>query len=184
MTQEGSERDLVERAKKRDPEAISQIYALYVDKLYRYLYYKVGHPTEAEDLTETVFLRALEALPRFSWKNVPFSAWLFSIARNLVIDHYRSKDRRNEVSIDEIGHLFAEENDPHEAAEESLERTKIEEAISCLTKEQRQVVLLKFFVGLSNTEISALLRKSGGAIKSIQHRGLRNLRKKLESELE
>lgn len=182
MVEGGSERDLVEKAKRRDPEAISELYDLYVDKVYRYLYYKVGHPVEAEDLTETVFLRVLEALPRFSWKNVPFSAWVFSIAHNLVVDHYRSRARRTEVSFEEIEPLFADSDDPHQAAERSLQQVRIEEAISCLTKEQKEVVLLKFFVGLSNAEISALLRKSDGAVKSIQHRGLRSLRKKLESE--
>jgi RNA polymerase sigma-70 factor (ECF subfamily) len=182
MTERGSERDLVEKAKQRDPEATSELYDLYVDKVYRYLYYKVGHPVEAEDLTETVFLRVLEALPRFSWKNVPFSAWVFSIARNLVIDHYRRRARRTEVAFEEVGPLFADGGDPHEAAERSLLQQRLEEAISTLTTEQKEVVLLKFFVGLSNAEISALLRKSDGAIKSIQHRGLRSLRKKLESE--
>lgn len=182
MTERGSERDLVEKAKRRDPEAISELYDLYVDKVYRYLYYKVGHPVEAEDLTETVFLRVLEALPRFSWKNVPFSAWVFSIARNLVVDHYRSRARRTEVGLEEVGPLFADGGDPHEAAERRLLQQRIEEAISSLTAEQKEVVLLKFFGGLSNAEVSGLLRKSDGAIKSIQHRGLRSLRKKLESE--
>lgn len=179
---DGSERRLVEKAKRRDQEAIAEIYYLYVDKIYKHIFFKVGHKMEAEDLTEQVFLKAIEALPRFNWKNVPFSAWLLSIARNLIIDHYRSKSRRPEVDIDGVPTLEDTKKDPYEAASNILTRERIYQALKELTEDQRQVICLKFFSGLSNAEIAAILRRTEGAIKSIQHRGLKALKGLLQSE--
>ncbi len=179
---EDYERCLVEKAKRQDKEAIAQIYSLYVDKIFKYIFYKVGNKAEAEDLTEQVFIKAIEALPRFSWKNVPVSAWLFSIARNQVIDHYRSKGREVEIDIEKASLLEDIAGDPYASALTALTREKIFKALRSLTEDQQQVICLKFFSGLSNTEIASLLSKTEGAIKSIQHRGLRALRKLLGIE--
>jgi RNA polymerase sigma-70 factor (ECF subfamily) len=95
------EEELVRRAQKRDPEAFNQLYEEHFDRIYRYLVLKIGDRTEAEDLTQQVFLKALESIASYSWRGVPFSAWLFRIAHNQVVDYFRKMSKRKAIPLDE-----------------------------------------------------------------------------------
>ena len=102
--------DLVDRASKGSGEAFGQLYQMYVDRIYNYIYYKTGHSVDAEDLTEQVFIKAWEAIRRFRFEGKPFAAWLFKVARNVVIDHYRT--RKNNSDLSEVMSAIAKEGDP------------------------------------------------------------------------
>lgn len=169
-------RELVERAKNRDVEAFGSLYDFYVSGIYRYTYYRVGSKEDAEDLTEEVFLKALEAIGRFTWREVPFSAWLYRIARNTVVDHFRRKTRRVQVVLEE-GVMAPETTEPVALVAAKLSQEEVQRAISRLTDDQQQVVILKFFVGLSNSEVANFIGKTEGAVKALQHRALESLSK-------
>jgi len=166
---------LVERAKKSDPLALGKLYDLYIDKIYRYILYRVGNPTEAEDLAEQVFVKMLEAIAGYEPRGAPFGAWLFRIAHNLVVDHFRARAKRQEGEIDEGVVSIADSVNTLDPVEAILEHQHLRTAIALLTEEQQQVILLKFFGERSNAEIAQILNKTEGAIKSIQHRALRSL---------
>lgn len=172
-------RELVERAKNRDVEAFGSLYDFYVSGIYRYTYYRVGSKEDAEDLTEEVFLKALEAIGRFTWREVPFSAWLYRIARNTVVDHFRRETRRVQVVLEE-GVMTPETTEPVTLVAAKLSQEEVQRAISRLTDDQQQVVILKFFVGLSNSDIANFIGKTEGAVKALQHRALESLSKILK----
>lgn len=180
-------KDLVERAKRYDTEAFGELYDLYFDKIYNYVFYKVGDTIEAEDLTEQVFLKALESIRSFAWRGAPFSAWLFRIAGNLVVDYYRKRSRMTTVPIDSSFKdilTSAGTEDVEEVVMKKFSWEKLYLAISKLTEEQQQVVILKFLTNLSNTEIANFLKKTEGAVKSLQHRALNSLHRILKGESE
>ncbi|MEW6189182.1 MAG: sigma-70 family RNA polymerase sigma factor [Actinomycetota bacterium] len=174
-------KDIVERAKVGDGEAFGMLYDIYFDRVYGYIYYKVGDPTEAEDLTERVFLKALEAIDKFSWRGVPFSSWLFRIARNLMIDYYRTRSRSTMIPVSDRIQTIDRE-DPEEIAIRKFSYEKLYAAISRLTEEQQEVIILKFFMNLSNAGIARTLNKTEGAIKALQHRALHSLYRILKGE--
>jgi RNA polymerase sigma-70 factor (ECF subfamily) len=176
-------RNLVERAKKYDSDAFGKLYDLYFNKIYAYIFYRVGYVDEAEDLSEQVFLKALEAIRSFDWRGIPFSAWLFRIAHNLVIDRYRRNYKMTNISIDEISPIASEIETPEKLTIDKLSQEKLHVAISHLTKDQQQVIILKFFSNLSNTEIAQFLDKPVGAVKSLQHRALNSLKRILKGGL-
>lgn len=176
-------RNLVERAKKYDSKAFGKLYDLYFDQIYAYVFYKVGHVNEVEDLSEQVFLKALEGIRSFNWRGIPFSAWLFRIAHNLVIDRYRRNYKVTKVSIDEAAPIVSEIGDPEKETIDNFHKEEIYIAISELTKDQQQVVILKFFSNLSNAEIAQTLDKPAGAVKSLQHRALKSLGRILKGGL-
>ena len=173
---------LVNRAvASRDQEAFGALYDLFLERVYRYLYFRIGNRTDAEDLSEVVFLKAWEAMPRFRWQGRPFIAWLFRLAHNVLVDHLRS--RRPTTSIhDEERPLDL----PSEVAESELARgidaVMLANAISQLTPEQQQVITLKFIDGMDNPEIANLMDKREGAIRALQLRALLSLRRVLESQ--
>ncbi len=170
------EAELVARAKQFDRTAIAELYRRYVQRIYRYVYYWVGDEPTAEDLTAEVFLRALESLTTYSYRGVPFVAWLYRIAQARVADHHRRRARRGEkLPLDE-GLISTEEN--LAALAERRETYKdLYAALQRLTAEQRQVIVLKFVAGLKNEEIAYVLDKSEGAIKALQHRALASLQR-------
>lgn len=173
-------RDLVDRARKHDSEAFGKLYDMFFNRIYSYVYYKVGDTTEAEDLTEQVFMKALEAIDKFEWKGVPFSSWLFRIASNVVIDYYRTRSRVTMVPVEDFAVELGETESSEEAAIKKLSQEKLYIAISRLTEEQQQVIILKFLTNLSNAEIANTLGKTAGAVKALQHRALRALHKILK----
>jgi len=167
------ERELIGRAKEYDPVAFAQIYERYYQSIYNYVYYRVGDSSLAEDLTAEVFLKALEGIETFTFRGVPFSAWLYRIANNLVADHFRHQPQQPDLSLEE--ELIAAEGEPSEALERGLTQQQLAQALRGLTEEQRQVIILKFVEGLSNTEVAQVLGKTEGAVKGLQHRALARL---------
>jgi RNA polymerase sigma-70 factor, ECF subfamily len=169
-------RDLVDRAQRGHRDALEELYLLHFDRIYSYLHLSVGNRHDAEDLTTQTFLRMLEAISRFRWREVPFSAWLFRIAHNLAMDHFRANRRlQSEEQVPEP--YGAEESSAEEQAFDSLGRAGMLEMIERLSPEQRQVLTLKFLYGFANAEVASILGKTEGAVKSLQHRALASLQK-------
>jgi RNA polymerase sigma-70 factor (ECF subfamily) len=169
-------RGLVARAQQGDREALEELYLLHFDRIYSYLHLSVGNRHDAEDLTTQTFLRMLEAIGRFRWQSVPFSAWLFRIAHNLAMDHFRAS--RRVQTEDEVADLPGqEESSAEEQAFDSLSRAGMLELIERLSAEQRQVLTLKFLFGFANGEVADILGKTEGAVKSLQHRALASLQR-------
>src|SRR5216117_2816709 len=174
-------RGLVERAQRGDEEALEQLYLLHFDRIFSYLHMSVGNRHDAEDLTTQTFLRMLEAIGRFRWKAAPFSAWLFRIAHNLAMDHFRATKRwQPEEEVPEPE--GSEESSAEEAAFESIGRRSMLELIENLSHEQKQVLTLKFVFSFSNGEAATILGKTEGAVKSLQHRALVSLQKQIANK--
>jgi RNA polymerase sigma-70 factor, ECF subfamily len=172
----GSVRGLVERAQRGDRLALEELYLLHFDRIYSYLHMSVGSRHDAEDLTTQTFVKMLEAIGRFQWRSVPFSAWLFRIAHNLAMDHFRANRRwQPEEEVPES--VQGEETSAEEQALVSLGQTSMLALIERLSPEQRQVLTLKFVFRFSNAEAAAILDKTEGAVKSLQHRALASLQK-------
>ena len=171
-------RALVGRAQQGDRDALEELYLLHFDRIYSYLHLSVGNRHDAEDLTTQTFLKMLEAIGRFRWQAAPFSAWLFRIAHNLAMDHFRSRRHvQTEQEVPEPPH--GEESSAEEQALDSLGRASMLELIERLSAEQRQVLTLKFLFGFANAEVATVLGKTEGAVKSLQHRALASLQKHL-----
>jgi RNA polymerase sigma-70 factor (ECF subfamily) len=170
---------LVDRARRGDADAFGRLYELHLDRIYRYVYYRVGSSNEAEDLTEHVFLKAWEAIGRYESRGLPFAAWLYRMAHNAVIDHYRA--RRLTTSIDETFDLEDERQNPVASAEALFDREELKVAIKRLNADQQTVILLRFTEGLSHAEVGKILGKSEGAVRVIQHRALGVMAKFLRS---
>ena len=167
---------LVDRAQQGDREALEELYLLHFDRIYSYLHMSVGNRHDAEDLTTQTFLRMLEAIGRFEWKSVPFSAWLFRIAHNLAMDFFRA-GRRVQLEEDVPEPPGSEEASAEFHAFHSIGRASMLDLISQLSPEQRQVLTLKFVFNFANGEVAGILGKSEGAVKSLQHRALASLQK-------
>uniref|UniRef100_A0A7C1K0D2 Sigma-70 family RNA polymerase sigma factor n=1 Tax=Caldilinea aerophila TaxID=133453 RepID=A0A7C1K0D2_9CHLR len=171
---------LVERA-RTDPEAFGQLYELYVDRVYSYVYHRVGNVQDAEDLTARTFYRALEKLDTYEDRGLPFSAWLFRIAHNLVANWHRDHSRRQVFSLEKLWWRSHDETRPDLAVEAKIEREELWDAINRLPEERRNLLLYKLNTTLSNLEIGELMNKSEAAIKSLYFRTLSALRKDLEA---
>jgi RNA polymerase sigma-70 factor (ECF subfamily) len=172
-----NEESLVRRAQQHDQAAFTQLYEENFDKIYRYIVFKIGDRTEAEDMTQQVFLNALKSISSFKWQGLRFSAWLFRIAHNQVVDHLRRKSKRGTVPIDES--LVMSDSDPTEMAEQKVQIEQVVLATKKLTKAQQEVISLRFAGELSITEVARLMGKSEGAVKAMQHSAIVALRKAL-----
>ena len=170
-------RALVARAQKGEREALEELYLQHFNRIYSYLHLSVGNRHDAEDLTTQTFLRMLEAIGRFRWKSAPFSAWLFRIAHNLAMDHFRATRRWQPE--EEVPEPSEAESSAEEAALQSIGRKSMLQLIENLSDEQQQVLTLKFVFDFSNAEVARILRKSEGAIKSLQHRALASLHRRI-----
>jgi RNA polymerase sigma-70 factor (ECF subfamily) len=173
-----NEAELVERA-KQDPDAFGLLYERYVGQIYRYLYYRTGNIQDAEDLTARTFYRALEHLPRYQERGLPFTAWLYRIAHNIVVNWQRDRRRRPVVALDHVV-THAEDGDPQGMLEEEEERDRLMRAFQALAPDRQELLILKFVEGMSNAQIGAIMGRSEGAIKSLYHRTLLELKKNLE----
>jgi RNA polymerase sigma-70 factor, ECF subfamily len=171
-------RKLVERAQKGDRSALEELYLIHFDRIYSYLHVSVGNRHDAEDLTTQTFLKMLESIGRFRWQSAPFSAWLFRIAHNLAMDHFRARKRvQPEEEVPEP--LGSEEPSAELEAMQSIGRQSMLELIDKLSPEQQQVLTLKFVFNFPNADVAKILDKTEGAIKSLQHRALASLQKQL-----
>jgi RNA polymerase sigma-70 factor (ECF subfamily) len=174
-------RRLVERGQQGDREALEELYLLHFDRIYSYLHMSVGNRHDAEDLTTQVFLKMLESIGKFRWRSAPFSAWLFRIAHNLAMDHFRAS-RRWQPEEDVPEPDPPQESAAEEEALDSIGRQSMLELIDKLSHEQQQVLALKFVFNFSNAEAATVLDKTEGAIKSLQHRALASLQRQLETQ--
>lgn len=182
MATEASIRNLVRKAKAgREPEAFGQLYDEYVDQIFRYVYYKTGNFTEAQDLTGQTFLKAFENIDSYEMRDVAFSSWLYRIAHNLVVDHFRRESKRESVSIDEQPPRPSETGNPVETVMADMESERLYRAIRKLTHNQREVLVLKFIDNLSNSQVAEIMGISVGAVKSTQKRGLLSLNRILSN---
>ena len=173
-------RMLVEQAQQGNREALEELYLLHFDRIYSYLHMSVGNRHDAEDLTTQTFVKMLESIDRFKWRSAPFSAWLFRIAHNLAMDHFRASRRwqpEEEVPEPEVPEGSAAEDE----ALDSIGRKSMLELIESLSPDQQQVLTLKFVFNFSNGEAATILGKTEGAVKSLQHRALVSLQKQLGS---
>ncbi|MDI7277353.1 MAG: sigma-70 family RNA polymerase sigma factor [Anaerolineae bacterium] len=179
MVRNGQDGSLLERVQEYDPSALGEIYDRYAGRIYNYIYYRLGDAHLAEDLTGTVFVKMLEAIQGSRAWNISFSGWLYRIAHNLVVDHFRRCEQDRATALDE--RLVAGDQDPVKMVERQMEGDRLRRAISQLTYEQGLVITLKFAEGLSNAEVARMIGKTEGAIKSLQFRAMASLRRILEA---
>jgi RNA polymerase sigma-70 factor (ECF subfamily) len=178
---ESTPQDIAERAARRDDRAFARLYDEHLDTVYRYVFYKVGEPLLAEELTAEVFAKAWEGIERFQWRNLPFQHWLLRIARNVVVDHWRSR-RRATTSIDGLADASSEEALPDERVVHDVEMQALQAALMRLPDDQRDVLILRFIEGYSHADAAAVLQKSVVAVRQIQVRALRAIKKQLADE--
>jgi len=177
-----SDDEALERAIQGDPDSFSILYERYVQRIYNYIYYRTGNPYDAEDLTERVFLRALGHIQAYKNRGVPFSAWLYRIAHNLVANWHRDNSRRKEVPLEDQKNLHLRMDHPEVALVNSQDQATLLQAIRSLTEERQQLIILKFVEHLSNAEVATIMGRSEGAIKSLYHRTLKSLREEMEKQ--
>ena len=172
------EDSLVKRAVQRDRVAFANLYDRYVDQVYKHVYYRVANQADAEDITQEVFIKAWKAINKYKRTGAPFVAWLIAIARNLIADHYRVREKL--VSLDEVETIRdSAETGPEAMTEASLNKGYVRNAISKLKGDKQKVILMHFIDGFSYGEIAKVLNKSEGAVRVIQYRALNDLRSML-----
>ena len=169
---------LVDKATDGDYEAFGELYGIYLDYIYRYVFYQVKNKMMAEDLTEEIFVKVWEAIGKYKRGSLAFRAWLYRIAHNHVIDYFRT--RRQHLPLKE--EMPDTSDNPEQELEEKLMQQELAKALSYLPSQQRQVIILKFIEELDNHEIAQIMQKSEGAIRVMQMRALAALRQKLISE--
>ncbi len=176
------EEGLIRRAQQRDPVALTQIYEENFDRIYRYIAIKIGDRTEAEDMTQQVFLKVLQSISSYKWRGMPFASWLYRIAHNQIVDYLRRKSRRATVPLDD--RFVDGGGDPTHRAEQKLQIEEIATAARQLTKAQQEVISLRFAGELSVAEAARAMGKSVGAVKALQHSAIAALRRVLAVEVE
>jgi RNA polymerase sigma-70 factor (ECF subfamily) len=183
LNEEVLETELIQRAIQLDTAAYSELYDLNVGKVFRHVHYRVCDKKNAEDIAQDVFVRGWKAISKYKKTGAPFGAWLFAIADNLIADYFRKRKNRT-LSLEEAVLVDAPVSDPVETAEANLRDTSVRMAIWKLKGEKQKVILLRFIAGYSCFEIARLLKKSEGAIRIIQFRALKDLRRLLHKEYE
>jgi RNA polymerase sigma-70 factor (ECF subfamily) len=168
------EAELISQAVGGDAEAFGDLYARYLDRIYRYVLYKVGEEKRAEDLTEQVFLRAWEAIGRYESRGFPFSSWLYRIAHNAVVDHYRTA--KHERPLESVVFTLADDSlGPEETLIRKREVSRLLNALTHLSEEKQELIILRFVEGLSHAQVAQILDKSEEACRVMQHRALARL---------
>ncbi len=178
---DSEERALIERA-KADQEAFGKLYERYVDRIYNYVYYRTSNVADAEDLTARIFEKAMQHIPKYKHQGVPFSAWLYRIAHNLVANWHRDNSRRKFISIDDVSQWITQDDSPEVAAQLMEDKEALLTAVGILPADRQELLVLKFVERLSNAEIGNIMGRSEGAIKSLYHRTLQALREEMRAE--
>ena len=176
--------EAVGRAQKGDAAAFAVLYEHYYDRIFRYVSFKTGNSLEAEDIAAEVFVKMLESINSFRWQGYQFSSWLFRIAHNLVVDHFRKRGRRPIVALDDAP-AAATEYDPDldRKLDVDMSMAPVREAMKDLTDLQREVISLRFAAGLSVAETARAVGKKDNAVKALQHAGIKKLRGILSAEV-
>jgi RNA polymerase sigma-70 factor (ECF subfamily) len=179
--QEINDNTVLEQAVQGDSEAFGLLYERYITRIYNYIFYRIGSSYDAEDLTERVFMRALRHIGSYNNRGLPFSAWLYRIAHNLVANWYRDNSRRKEIPLDD-GILTSHQSSfPEQEVLFGEERERLLRVIRKLPPDRQQLVILKFVDHLSNAEIGQIMGRTEGAVKSLYHRTLLTIRDELLS---
>jgi len=172
------EKKWLKEARKGDKESFGLLYEKYGQQIFRFIYWQVSNKEQAEDLNQEVFLKAWKNIEKYQERNCPFSSWLYRIARNTVIDFYRTQKKVYPIE-DEI--FFSGGDDlrenPKKIAETKIEIERVKKVLNSLPNNQREIIILKFIEGFSNKEIAKILKKSEGAIRILQYRAIKNLKK-------
>ena len=176
-------RALVDLAREGDSEAFGQLYDHYVTGIFRFVYYRTGSQQLAEDLTSETFVRGLRAIQRFSWQGKDFGAWLTTIARNLIADHYKSSRSRLEIVSDSVPEGSRTVDSPEQDVMALISNELLFEAVNSLPPEQRECILMRFIQGQSIAETAAALGRSEGAVKQLQLRAVRALAKSMPADI-
>jgi len=179
MDEESLDR-LVADAKRGDTDAFAHIFDEYAGPIYRFIASRVNHPSDAEDLTQLVFVKALEALPRYEARGIPFGGWLFRLARNAIIDQIRT--RREHLSLVAATTRESDEASPESTASLHDDLDRVAAALQELTDDQREVIELRFFAGLSVAEAAEAMGRQEGTIRGLQFRAVGALRRSLGIE--
>ena len=173
---------ILQRASQGDKDAFGELYEHYAERIFNYIYYRTGNVHDAEDLTARVFQRAMNHIRKYTDRGVPFSAWLYRIAHNLIANWHRDRGRKQEIPIDDLPVLPARGDHP----EATVVRTEEQDALLRLIRrqpaERQTLLILKFVDNLSNAEIGQILGRSEGAVKSLYHRTLLALRDDIGSQ--
>ncbi len=177
--------DIVQRAQAGDSEAFGELYDRYVDVVYRYVRYRVSNTALAEDLTSETFLRALRRITSYTWQGRDFGAWLVTIARNLIADHFKSGRYRMEVATSDLVEAGADrsQDGPEGEVLASLTNETLLEAVRRLNSEQQECIALRFLQGMSVAETAQIMGKNEGAIKALQYRAVKSLSRLLPQDL-
>ena len=179
---EFKEEDVLKSASDGDREAFGQLYERYVDRIFNYVYYRTGNLHDAEDLTARVFQRAMNHIHNYTDRGVPFSAWLYRIAHNLVANWHRDRSRRQEIPLNDIPVLPSKGEHPETTLVHSEEQEDLLRLIRRLPPDRQHLLILKFLENLSNAEIGQIMGRSEGAVKSLYHRTLLALRDQISGE--
>lgn len=174
-----SEDKLVKKAQNGEAAAFGRLYDEYIEPIYRFVYLKVSHKADAEDITQQVFLNAWQNVGNYRSQGFPFSSWLYKIAHNAVIDYYRIKSSRPHIEFETAAEIAAETDIDNEI-DKNFELMLIKNAIQKLPPDQQNIVIMKFVEELSNKEVAKILDKTEGAIRVVQHRALKQLKKHLD----
>lgn len=172
---------LVAEAQRGDPEAFGRIFDAYAGPIHRFIASRVNRPSDAEDLTQLVFVKALEALPRYEARGIPFGGWLFRLARNAIIDQIRT--RRDHLSLVTAMTRETDEAGPEAVAAIREDIDRVARAMADLTDDQREVIELRFFAGLSVLEAAVAMGRQEGTIRGLQFRAIASLRRSLGIEV-
>ena len=176
---EFNEDEVLMRASQGDRDAFGLLYERYIDRIFNYVYYRTGNLHDAEDLTARVFQRAMNHIRNYTDRGVPFSAWLYRIAHNLVANWHRDRSRRQEIPINDVPVLPSKGDHPEKNLVRSQEEDALLKLIRRLPGERQNLLILKFVEDMSNAEIGEIMGRSEGAVKSLYHRTLLALRDQL-----
>ena len=179
---EYNEEETLSHASQGDRDAFGQLYERYVERIFNYVYYRTGNLHDAEDLTARVFQRAMNHIKNYTDRGVPFSAWLYRIAHNLVANWHRDRSRKQEIPLDDLPVLPTKSDHPERNLVRSQEEEALLRMIRRLPPERQNLLILKFVEDLSNAEIGLIMGRSEGAVKSLYHRTLLSLRDQLEDQ--
>ena len=177
--------EIVARAQAGDADAFGELYDRYVDVVYRYIYYRVSNVTLAEDLTSETFIRALRRITSYTWQGRDFGAWLVTIARNLIADHFKSGRYRLELATSDLVEAGADKSEegPENEVLSAITNAALLEAVKTLGAEQQECISLRFLQGMSVAETAAIMGKNEGAIKALQYRAVKSLSRLLPEDL-
>ncbi|MEX1013684.1 MAG: sigma-70 family RNA polymerase sigma factor [Candidatus Paceibacterota bacterium] len=176
------DKKLVKKAQKGDSNAFGKLYDKYIDRIYRYIFIRVSNKTEAEDVTQQVFLKAWKNINRYeTQKNTPFSSWLYTIAKNSIIDYYR-KDR-DHLDIDFVSDkISTSEKHQEEKTDTELRIELVKNQLNRLSEDEQDVLIMRFIDEMSNKEVAKITGKTSGAVRVMQHRALKKLKKQIKKQ--